>query len=1477
MNVYLRANFLLFVCILVTSFCFAQPNASFTASTTSGCSPLTNVQFTDQSTGNPTSWTWKRNGTTFSTLQNPTATFSTPGVYTIQLTATNSSGSSSTSINITVYANPTSNFVATSNTAGCLPFTASFQDLSTATNATITNRLWSFGDGGQSTATNPNHTYTLAGNFPVSLKVTDNHGCEDTKQIPNYIEVYSLPNASFSSSSNRLHCTPPLNVSFSNSSSGTGTLSYFWDFGDGNTSTNANPSHSYTSMGNYDVKLVVTDGNGCQDSLIYASFVQIQSITADFSASVDSICLGDSIYFTNNSVGGLNFNWNYGDNSSGIGYSSSHVYQDSGWFNVRLIASVPAAGCSDTTYEQVYVEQVVADFMTSPSYICELSDTVAYINNSVNWDYREWYRDIECPRNMPIYRCGEADTTDTVIYHIKLPNVERIYTDTLVVWSKLGCRDTMVLDTSVIVSLVRGGPILSQDEGCRPYTINFTGPAVPYNANVMVPNPTVTLTNFRWEIDSVFYSSSQNPPNLTVIDTGVWKGTYTVTNSLGCEWESEFSFKAGDSVQASFYLTNDTICVSDFDTAYSTAMDSNYVNFRKWYTFPSSGIGTAGGVTGIFNPSNIGSYDVVHIAGHNGCNDTVRQNNAFYAQGPIVKFWTSLFNCTDSTQIQFTSLMQQAARWYWNFGDSTLPIDSTSLNPLVKYSKKGVYAPTLTAYSADSMCEFVDVEGIIVGEIKARLGSHPYVNPTDIEDFSVEDTLHGCVPFDVFFTGYRSPSGMIASWDFGSVQVNGVVADSVISHTYNQRGFYPVQLVVFDTVANCSDTATMIVAAYKPEVDFYGDPPGGCIPDTIKLIDSVSTLNKIVAYNWQVGPYQDSNRVFAQYMTTAVTYNARLIVKDDYGCLDTLVKPDYVKTSSFAIDFYASNVRQLCAGDSIKMNQVLPTSNVDFTWVFNGDTAKGNSAWLLFPDSGLFDVTLIAIDTVTGCEKIKVKPNYVAVQAYPDPDFYAIPTDSTCYPLPVQFYADTNMPYFDELTFYYTLGDFSAASNYPDPFYNYVRPGSYNVSLVVTTPFGCKDTIVKKKYINIGGPYGEMNISPDSICIGDSVRFRLQAGINVQSFGFDFGDGSGVINTSPVWHTYNDSFGNIYPTLYFTDSAGGCAKTFTDTIYIFETEAAFNIIDTIGCVPFDPQIDNLSTQSNFYLWRFGDGTTLNSRNPNKIYNTPGSYTIFLKVKGNGCSDSTFKEIDVYPIPDALAWGDTLLCEGDSVQLFASGGENYEWDPPKELNDHLIYNPIAYPVFTVDYEVTVTDTNGCLDYDTVSIIVQNPIEIDLDDLVLIVGDTLTLSKAYGGKGAKYKWIPSEGLSCDTCPRPKLTALESGMYTVIITDSNNCFETSNSFYLEVEDKYTLDVPEAFTPNGDGVNDVIYVRGWGIKELITFKIFNRWGELIFESNDLSVGWDGTYKGELQGVETFAYYVEALTYGNTVLTKKGNINLLR
>ena len=248
---------MLLPCLLGLLISYGQaPVANFSANPQQGCVPVI-VSFTDNSTGNPTSWNWNFGNGNTSTLRNPVTSYLTPGAYTISLTVTNASGTNTLTKSqyIIINDNPTANFSAT-NTNGCYPLNTQFTDLSTpGAGNTNVNWLWDFGDGGTSTLQNPVYAYITPGTYSVSLTVTNNKGCLKVKTRTNLVTVAPGVDAQFTNTSPTV-CHAPASITFTNNSTGPGTLAYSWDFGDATTSNVANPTHIYNTNGFFVPRLV---------------------------------------------------------------------------------------------------------------------------------------------------------------------------------------------------------------------------------------------------------------------------------------------------------------------------------------------------------------------------------------------------------------------------------------------------------------------------------------------------------------------------------------------------------------------------------------------------------------------------------------------------------------------------------------------------------------------------------------------------------------------------------------------------------------------------------------------------------------------------------------------------------------------------------------------------------------------------------------------------------------------------------------------------------------------------------------------------------------------------------------------------------------------------------------------------------------------------------------------------------------------
>ncbi|MDQ3191547.1 MAG: gliding motility-associated C-terminal domain-containing protein, partial [Bacteroidota bacterium] len=262
----------------------------------------------------------------------------------------------------------------------------------------------------------------------------------------------------------------------------------------------------------------------------------------------------------------------------------------------------------------------------------------------------------------------------------------------------------------------------------------------------------------------------------------------------------------------------------------------------------------------------------------------------------------------------------------------------------------------------------------------------------------------------------------------------------------------------------------------------------------------------------------------------------------------------------------------------------------------------------------------------------------------------------------------------------------------------------------------------------------------------------------------------------------------------------------------------------------------------------------------------------------GCRDTIQKDMIIHPLPVGYATGGDT-CRGDPVYLSSSGGLTYKWFPATGLSNPLVQNPIATPTQTTLYNVQVTNEYFCSDTASATVnIVQPPPQIIWDTTIVIGQEVPMFYHISPVENYTYSWTYADSLTCSTCWDPNASPMGNIQFILTVQDIFGCFIGTSYYDIEVLPVSSLDVPSAFTPNGDGVNDLVFVRGWGIKQLLEFNIYNRWGELVFSTDDINQGWDGKYKGVLQNIETYAYTVKAETFIDAdPITKKGFIKLLR
>ena len=280
--------------------------------------------------------------------------------------------------------------------------------------------------------------------------------------------------------------------------------------------------------------------------------------------------------------------------------------------------------------------------------------------------------------------------------------------------------------------------------------------------------------------------------------------------------------------------------------------------------------------------------------------------------------------------------------------------------------------------------------------------------------------------------------------------------------------------------------------------------------------------------------------------------------------------------------------------------------------------------------------------------------------------------------------------------------------------------------------------------------------------------------------------------------------------------------------------------------------------------------------------TPLATTKFYVTGSIGkCQDTDSVTIKVTSYPEGAGIPDTILCLGQSVQLNASGGSMYTWSPPFFLNNVNIPDPISSPDRTIRYIVAISDTIGCPKpiYDTVVVNVEKIIaNAGPRDTSIVVNQPLQLN-ATGGQF--YLWTPASGLNNPSIGNPVATVSDNIDYIVRATNASGCFGSDTitvKVYKILPDIY---VPNAFTPGDDGTNDVFKPIPIGVREINSFRVYNRWGVLVYSSSKnasvSSIGWDGRYKGKPADTAVYVWTVEGIDYLNNSIKKKGTVTLIR
>jgi gliding motility-associated-like protein len=339
-------------------------------------------------------------------------------------------------------------------------------------------------------------------------------------------------------------------------------------------------------------------------------------------------------------------------------------------------------------------------------------------------------------------------------------------------------------------------------------------------------------------------------------------------------------------------------------------------------------------------------------------------------------------------------------------------------------------------------------------------------------------------------------------------------------------------------------------------------------------------------------------------------------------------------------------------------------------------------------------------------------------------------------------------------------------------------------------------------------------------------------------------------------------------------------------ITVFEGLTADFDFSAVPCSRQVSFLDGSAKTPVSWNWDFGDGSTSTLQNPTHLYPSTGKYDVKLIASTKeGCKDTAVVQVDL-SIGSGAINANQRICRGSQTTLQASGGFAYHWSPSTGLNNPDIANPVAAPAVTTTYTVEIKLKNAlgdtCTQTLSTLVTVIDPASIALTaiaDKDTISSGEFTNIHAIMDTTLKIQWSPASGVENPHAYTTKVTPKVTTTYTVTILDSLGCARTASITIYVIStgcDQDIAFVPNTFTPNSDGKNDVLYVRSNNLSE-IYFAIYNRWGELVFETSDLQRGWDGTYKGMKVDPAVFAWYLKGICNNGNEFFKKGNVTVLK
>ncbi|MEM1318818.1 MAG: PKD domain-containing protein [Bacteroidota bacterium] len=1492
------------------------PELDYTSTDTIGCSLPHTATFNGLS-NNAVAWEWDFGDQNTSDRRNPQHQYTSFGNYPVTLTVTNAMGCQSSIIKNTINIQPMEARVVGDRFYGCTPLSLNLQDQSQSITP-IVSWDWQLSTASlppsvvNSTDQNPGFTLVDTGRYDIRLIVENSLGCRDTSLTHGMIGVGTPPVSDFD-------IDPPItcvkSIVFFTDQSSSFADEWLWDFGDGTESDLQSPTHEYKDTGIYEVRLT-TFYLGCQNEQEFTIPVDIQPPIANYVINRECDRPYD-VSLRDISVGATRVLWDFGidgveEDTSTI-RQLTYTYPTTGSYFITLVAFNDSTGCRDTTKARVIITDPKADFSLSTQRGC-VPLQVDMIDRS------------EFARKYSWSSGGGSWSSTTAAEPSLTFNTGGTYQDVqLVVTDVNGCRDSMLIRDTIWANAATADFELQPAGGCRPLEVQLTDQSSDLFGEIV---------SWNWTIDNGFLQSNDTNPVITIPDAGLYDVTLVVHDDWGCEgrrgldniievtqpiahfsadtagctrqeiffvntsegdsltyhWDFGDGTFSTEPIPRHFYAQEGTYtvcltasnqygCDSTFcrpnyvtiaDPIANFTVDQAYancppliVNFENLSQNTRTYIwdfGDASGTSTLENPPHVytvpGFYDVRLIAAFNEyCQDTLIISEMIQLDGPVGSFSFDIDSSCVPVAITFKGESREPYDYIWDFGngilDTTLQVAADSL--VYTYTEAGKFIPQLILVNSDECHRaIVSPDTIHLATLFADfINSRPIL----------------CGPKEASFINISRSTENITSfhWTFpGTQQGSSQVAEPIIF--FDSVGQYDVQLIIDNGF--CQDTflkPKAIQVGAVPHADFAVSDSIACWPQRIDFTDhSQIEQDAIVEWEWQFGNGSTSlEQNPSLTYDTAGQYTVQLQVSTALNCQSTTSNEVRILPRPGST---TGTYPEICIGESLQVNAALLSDSTTFHWM---DHPGLSCIDCLDPIINIPLTTTFYLITENNHACRDTTSLTINVGPHPVPTITISEDTTTCLNDPVQLFVSGG---YDVNSYQWNTDDpgLSCYTSCSNPIATPLESTTYQVT--VSNEFGCRSRDSVR--VNILDQFQSFTSPDRTICVGDSVHLSLSTGnepVWLVSEGLDCTYCPNPVATPDETTTYQ--------VRVTTDN--GCEIYDSLTLTVVDPESIDAGEDTLICLG---EVAPLAGQGLGLIRWSPEGSLDDASQLNPEALPIASTMYYLRATEGECELLDSVWVEVIEKADIQA-RDTTICEGESVELQASGlADHFTWLPSSYLSIHPNAHPLASPPSTRPFSV-VGHLQGC-EPDTAHLTVEvlPAPNVDLPPLYRFFEGQLVKFKVTpaDSNGYHYRWIDPVGFSCSSCPAPALRPTETTEYRLVVSNpKTRCLDTISTTAQMMQScpEDLISVPNVFTPNGDGNNEELGLYPAPAIEAITrFQIYNRWGSLVFETTDLYDTWDGTVRGRPAPQGVYLYVLEApCQVIDGQLMKTGDITLLR